>query len=243
MPRGQTLLSAHTEIEAGRGRVDYYLLKKLQITPCFPSSLLSPSSEAVWSRRGLSACTDEAQDQSAGRATVPTALLPALPSCATLPHTCTLKCSHRHTFRELSLLHTHLHADKQADQAGTHPLPLSVWGAARGYIPLLSGSRSRSSSSSSRTDPEEREQSSPENTHQLLQLKASHHPSIFFSLFLFPFFRPDVTQCGWPSIIPLLCLFSSACASGTTMEDILTCSHATFSQVFGRQGHLMQASE
>lgn len=27
------------------------------------------------------------------------------------------------------------------------------------------------------------------------------------------------------------------------MEDTLTCSHATFSQVFGRQGQLMQASE
>lgn len=37
--------------------------------------------------------------------------------------------------------------------------------------------------------------------------------------------------------------FSSACASGTAMEDTLTCSHATFSQVFGRQGQLMQASE
>ncbi|KAG7244726.1 hypothetical protein INR49_029745 [Caranx melampygus] len=31
-------------------------------------------------------------------------------------------------------------------------------------------------------------------------------------------------------------------ASGTAMEDTLTCSHATFSQVFGRQGQLMQAS-
>ncbi|KAJ7998499.1 hypothetical protein DPEC_G00205560 [Dallia pectoralis] len=32
-------------------------------------------------------------------------------------------------------------------------------------------------------------------------------------------------------------------SSGTAMEDSLTCSPATFSQVFGRQGQLMQASE
>ncbi|XP_044204811.1 kazrin, periplakin interacting protein b isoform X2 [Thunnus albacares] len=35
---------------------------------------------------------------------------------------------------------------------------------------------------------------------------------------------------------------TEVCASGTTMEDTLTCSHATFSQVFGRQGQLMQAT-
>ncbi|XP_044067204.1 kazrin, periplakin interacting protein b isoform X7 [Siniperca chuatsi] len=35
---------------------------------------------------------------------------------------------------------------------------------------------------------------------------------------------------------------TEACASGTAMEDTLTCSHATFSQVFGRQGQLMQAT-
>ncbi|XP_056292719.1 kazrin-A-like isoform X2 [Pseudoliparis swirei] len=35
---------------------------------------------------------------------------------------------------------------------------------------------------------------------------------------------------------------AEACASGTAMEDTLTCSHATFSQVFGRQGQLMQAT-
>ncbi|KAM9760067.1 kazrin, periplakin interacting protein b isoform 6-T7 [Menidia menidia] len=35
---------------------------------------------------------------------------------------------------------------------------------------------------------------------------------------------------------------SSVLPSGTAMEDTLTCSHATFSQVFGRQGQLMQAT-
>ncbi|CAB1459534.1 unnamed protein product, partial [Pleuronectes platessa] len=34
---------------------------------------------------------------------------------------------------------------------------------------------------------------------------------------------------------------AEVCASGTAMEDTITCSHATFSQVFGRQGQLMQA--
>lgn len=115
-------------MRVGRGRADYYLLKKLQINPCLPSSLLSPSTKTVRSRRGPSACTDKAQDQSAARAT---ALLPALPPCVTLPQTCTLKCLHRHNFKELSLSRTHLQAGKRGDQAGTppHPLPLSVCGA------------------------------------------------------------------------------------------------------------------
>lgn len=82
----------------------------------------SPSTQPVCSRRGLSACTDEAQDQSAGRATVPTALLPALPPCVTLPHTCT-----RGTRSENFHLraHTYILTSTQA-----HPLPLSVRGAA-----------------------------------------------------------------------------------------------------------------
>ncbi|TMS19502.1 uncharacterized protein E3U43_003823, partial [Larimichthys crocea] len=37
-------------------------------------------------------------------------------------------------------------------------------------------------------------------------------------------------------------VMQGSCASGTAMEDTLTCSHATFSQVFGRQGQLMQAT-
>ncbi|KAK6321686.1 hypothetical protein J4Q44_G00086620 [Coregonus suidteri] len=41
------------------------------------------------------------------------------------------------------------------------------------------------------------------------------------------------------TFIPLVC---TAWASGTAMEDTLTCSPATFSQVFGRQGQLMQAT-
>ncbi len=148
----------HWELGEGGG-IDFYLLKKLQLSPRLPSSLLFPSTQLVWSRRGLSACTDEAQDQSSGRATVPAALLPALLSCVSLLYTCTAKFSCGHTFRELSLARTHLHADKQAARQA-HPLPLSVreavllilvW-AARGCIWLLSSS---SSSSSSRTGPEE----------------------------------------------------------------------------------------
>ncbi|KAI9520945.1 hypothetical protein NQZ68_010646 [Dissostichus eleginoides] len=50
---------------------------------------------------------------------------------------------------------------------------------------------------------------------------------------------------GWGGEMLLTFLYppplSSACASGTAMEDTLTCSHATFSQVFGRQGQLMHA--
>lgn len=94
--------------------------------------LLFPSTQPVWSRRGLSACADE--DQSAGRATVPTALLPAPPRCVTLPHTCTPKCSRGHTFRELSLACSHLLADKQAArQAGTPP-PIICAGSSSAHI-------------------------------------------------------------------------------------------------------------
>lgn len=129
VPGGQALPSSHTESEEGGGRFDFYLPKKPQLSPRLPSSLLFPSTQPVWSRRGLSASTDKARDQSAGRATVPTALLPALPPCITLPHTCTPKCSHRHAFRELSLVRTHLHADEQAAGRAHTPLPLSVRGA------------------------------------------------------------------------------------------------------------------
>ena len=63
-----------------------------------------------------------------------------------------------------------------------------------------------------------------------------------------------------PLLPPLICLLLSRllsplissplvsshllCAQHVSdMEDTLTCSHATFSQVFGHQGQLMQASE
>ncbi|XP_031710688.1 kazrin, periplakin interacting protein b isoform X6 [Anarrhichthys ocellatus] len=48
--------------------------------------------------------------------------------------------------------------------------------------------------------------------------------------------RAVITRDHTPASTP------EARASGRAMEDTLTCSHATFSQVFGRQGQLMQAT-
>lgn len=85
--------------------------------------MLFSSTQPVWSHRGLSASTNEAQDlcwQSKcaySSATCFTIL------CYSLSHIHThTKCSHRHTFRELSLTSTHLHPDKQAKSTPSHYL-------------------------------------------------------------------------------------------------------------------------
>uniref|UniRef100_A0AAZ3PVE1 Kazrin, periplakin interacting protein b n=3 Tax=Oncorhynchus TaxID=8016 RepID=A0AAZ3PVE1_ONCTS len=61
---------------------------------------------------------------------------------------------------------------------------------------------------------------------------------LFLLLFLSPL-SPPRRDAVFLTFIPLVC---TAWASGTAMEDTLTCSPATFSQVFGRQGQLMQAT-
>lgn len=68
-------------------------------------------------------------------------------------------------------------------------------------------------------------------------LSLSGSCSLYLSILTLSLPRRDAV---FLTFIPLV---HSAWTSGTAMEDTLTCSPATFSQVFGRQGQLMQASE
>lgn len=127
-----TAVYSHLEWEGEKGGLTFTCWRSRKSSLASLLLLLFPSTQPAWSRRGLSACADE--DQSAGRATVPTALLPAPPPCITLPHTITPKCSRGHTFRELSLACTHLLADKHtARQAGTPP-PIICAGSSSVHI-------------------------------------------------------------------------------------------------------------
>ncbi|XP_023153875.3 kazrin-A-like isoform X2 [Amphiprion ocellaris] len=123
----------------------------------------------------------------------------------TLPHTCTSKCSRRHTFRELSPACTHLHADKQAGRhTPSHYLCSEQFCS---YLCEQRGAAFHSSAAAAAAAAAGRVQR-----------------------------RAVITRDHTPAST------TEACASGTAMEDTLTCSHATFSQVFGRQGQLMQAT-
>lgn len=83
----------------------------------FPSSLLHSSTQPIWSCRGLSARTDEAQDQSAGRASVPIAPTPCTVLLSlTHAHQNAFKSTHSDNFPLRT--HTHMLTDSQA---GTPP--------------------------------------------------------------------------------------------------------------------------
>lgn len=98
--------------EVERRKVDYYLLKNLQINPCLCSFLPAhPPTEPVWNCRGLSSCTDEAHHQQCWQS-----------KCA--DHTVLLPLTNTHNRR--TFLCTELNADKQADRADTLPPAICV---------------------------------------------------------------------------------------------------------------------
>lgn len=163
-------------------------------------------------------------------------------------------CTHSQNF--LSCAKTYMLTSRLAGrQAGTHTHTLppshyylcgeqfcSFWCEQRGAAFCSSAAAAAAATTQ---DGSREEQSPPEISQQLLQLKAS--PCLLFSSFIFLLFsiwmwRSDA-DLPFPHSLPPLSFSSAACVSGTAMEDTLTCSHATFSQVFGRQGQLMQASE
>ncbi|XP_005927456.1 kazrin isoform X2 [Haplochromis burtoni] len=119
-----------------------------------------------------------------------------------------------HTFTELSLVREHLHADKQAGRhTHTYTPPLPLLSVRRAVLLILvRAARGCILLLSSSSS------SSNNNTGRVQ--------------------RRAVTTRDQSAAAPT----EAACVSGTAMEDTLTCSHATFSQVFGRQGQLMQAT-